>query len=554
MKLIKILFFLMLCLSLTKIGFSQGQNTILTIQVATYSSKELTSAVKTAQLLENKNYENVRVEHIGNFYTLRVGNYKNSDEAKKQYKSFKKLFPTSFIRTAYYLEERIIYSATLEKANAEKELKQKQQLAQSEAEEIIKIAKKTEQDSAAAQEYARETVQTAQKAQQIAMKIKEFEWEAVQQAQKDADNSAKTAIEKAGIATAIAKDAGEAALIAKKTVEETLDAVKNLQMDKLTTARTTAEETSVIAENAVVDISALLKETIETLESVKQSEEDAKAIAKEVEEKIKQAERDRILAEEERKKEEEYAKKLADEKASVKKNRFEANISYEYLVPSDVYESWTTLNLGFYRKESDTFTYFFQLESFLREENGVLFTTGAYKDWTESMFTYSSLSAGSNTDFLPQIRLDNDFYFKTGKEKNIIWVLGGSYIDYFGDHKDLILSTGITTYLKKWILGYRIFRNQSDPGSVISFSHTISGGYGEEGKQWIYLTFSTGKQAYLATNLATPEEVNQPSYGITLSLRRWLRLPSGILAEISYFNLKDGYEKYGFSTGMFREF
>jgi len=86
MKLIKILFSLILFLLLSKIGFSQEQNTILTIQVVTYSSRKLTAAVKTAKLLKSKGCENVRVEHIGNFYTVRAGNYKNSDEAKKQYK------------------------------------------------------------------------------------------------------------------------------------------------------------------------------------------------------------------------------------------------------------------------------------------------------------------------------------------------------------------------------------------------------------------------------------------------------------------------------------
>jgi len=544
MKLTKILFFLILLLSLTKTGFSQGQNTIITIQVATYSPKELTFTVKTAKFLESKNYENVRVERIGNFYTVRVGNYKNLDEAKKQYKSLKKLFPTSFIKTAHYIKERIKYPVIVEK----------EQIAKRQAEEIIKIAQKTEQDASAAQVSARKTVQTAQKTQQIAARIKKIQWELAQPAQKDADNAAKAAKETAEKAVAIAKNAREAALIARRVVEEIPDAVKNLQMDKLTIAKITVEDASVVAKNAVVDIEALLKGTINLLKSVKQSEKDADVIVKSEEARVKQEESDRIWAEKIKKEEKEYAEKLAAEKASVKKNRFEATISYEYLVPSDIYDPWTTLNLGFYRKHSDTFTYFFQLSSCLREANGVLFTTGAYKDWTESMFTYSSLSTGSNTDFLPQIRLDHDFNFKTGKEKNIIWTLGGSYIDYFGDHKDLIISAGITAYLEKWILGYRIFRNESDPGSVTSLSHTVSAGYGEEGKQWVYLTISAGKQAYLATYLLTPEEVNQPSYGITLSLRRWLKLPFGILGDISYFNLKDGYEKYGFSAGMFREF
>ena len=297
-----------------------------------------------------------------------------------------------------------------------------------------------------------------------------------------------------------------------------------------------------------------MKETVVLLESVRQSEEDAKVIAKEEDEKVKQAERDKAWAEKERKEEKEYAEKVAAQKKRMKKNRIEANVSYEYLTPSDAYEPRTGLNLRFYRKETETFTYFFELATSLRETNGVLFTTGAYKDWTDSFFTYSSLSTGSHTDYLPQIRLDQDFNFKIGKEKNLVWVLGTSYIDYFDEHKDLIISTGLTAYLKKWILSYRIFRNKSDPGDVISFSHTVSAGYGEEGKQWVYLTFSTGRESYLATYLATPEEVDHSAYGITLNLRRWLRPFSGILLDISYFKLGDEYNKYGLAAGMFHEF
>ena len=147
-----VLISLLLFLTLAKVTFTGEQNKILTIQVATYSVERLAAALKTARFIEGKNYKNVRIEHIDNFYTLRVGNYKNLDEAKKQCKDLKKLFPKSFVRNAYYAKERLIYPLSPE------EHEQKQ-----------RIAKKTEQDVAMAQESAHEITKMAEKTEEIAM-------------------------------------------------------------------------------------------------------------------------------------------------------------------------------------------------------------------------------------------------------------------------------------------------------------------------------------------------------------------------------------------------
>lgn len=238
-----------------------------------------------------------------------------------------------------------------------------------------------------------------------------------------------------------------------------------------------------------------------------------------------------------------------------KRHRLEANFSYEHLTPRDVYGPWKTLSIGFYNKLKSDLTYFLQLGAFSRDEGDAgLGTLGAYKDWGSRFYTYSALSAGTNSEYLPRFRIDNDFNLKIGTKKNLVWTTGISYIRYFNVHKDLILSTGLTLYHQEWILSYRVFRNDSSPGNVISYSHLVSTGYGREGWQWTYLDFSYGKQAYLATNLSNPEQIAQNSSYVSLKHRRWLGIDYGIFMDISYLKLEDGYEKYGFSPGIFREF
>jgi YaiO family outer membrane protein len=239
-----------------------------------------------------------------------------------------------------------------------------------------------------------------------------------------------------------------------------------------------------------------------------------------------------------------------------KKNRIEADLSYEYLTPHSDYGWWKGLSLGFYRKPQDDLTYFIQTGFFDRKEGSAfLGAVGAYKDWTDYFYTYSSVSSGSNSDYLPRIRFDNDFNFKLGPEKNLVWLAGFTFMRYFSEHRDMILSTGLKLYYPSdWIWEYRIFRNDSDPGHVISYSHLFSIGYGREKWQWTNLDISYGKQAYLATNVESPERINQDAFRVALKNKLWLGKDYGVMEELSYFKLQDGYKKYGLSVGFFKEF
>ena len=107
--------------------------------------------------------------------------------------------------------------------------------------------------------------------------------------------------------------------------------------------------------------------------------------------------------------------------------------------------------------------------------------------------------------------------------------------------------------IEKLSMHYRLFYNISNPGTLTSFSHIISIGYGQEGWQWTYLNVSFGKQAYLAT-FVVPQEVNQNSLSLNLRHRHWLDKYYGIFVDVSYSKLEDGYDNYGIGLGAFYEF
>ncbi len=237
------------------------------------------------------------------------------------------------------------------------------------------------------------------------------------------------------------------------------------------------------------------------------------------------------------------------------KNRIELSGSYEYLSPNGDYGNWGTFTAAFYRKERPDFTWFAQIQTYTRPEGtGLLGNVGAYKDWTSGFYTYTSVAAGTDVEYLPQIRVDHDFNFKFGPDKKFVWILGGTYIGYYDVHRDYILSTGFMAYLGDWVAEYRIFRNLSSPGWVESYSHLFSLAYGQEGRHWTTANFSFGKQAYLATSLAEPEAVSNNSYLVSVNHRQWLAKNYGVFGELSYFDLQSTYKKGGFLFGGFWEF
>lgn len=235
--------------------------------------------------------------------------------------------------------------------------------------------------------------------------------------------------------------------------------------------------------------------------------------------------------------------------------RVEVLGSYERLSPS-LYGERKVGTFSFFHKPLNDFTYFITFSGFSRKEgDAMLWSAGAYKDWTSNFYTYTSISHGTNSVYLPKIRFDLEAYPKLGPAKNIVPAIGFSYVKYHKDiYSDTIFPVGLTYYGDGWNITYKHFINISNPGSVKSSSDLISIGIGREKHYWTYLDLSYGKQAYLATHVVVPVEVRQNTLRVGLNHRRWINNYSGFILGADYFKLENGYEKYGFSFGLFKEF
>jgi hypothetical protein len=89
---------------------SEKDDVIKTVQVSSLPESYRENALEFAGLLEDKGFDNVRVEFIGGMYTVRVGTYSSVKEAENVFSKLKEISPSAFIRNAYYIQSRIIYS------------------------------------------------------------------------------------------------------------------------------------------------------------------------------------------------------------------------------------------------------------------------------------------------------------------------------------------------------------------------------------------------------------------------------------------------------------
>lgn len=237
------------------------------------------------------------------------------------------------------------------------------------------------------------------------------------------------------------------------------------------------------------------------------------------------------------------------------KNRFEINYSEDYLTPHESYGSWRSIDLLYRRKHSEDLKFLIHTSLSHRDGfgEGVSAGFGIFKDWTQKMYTYSSISSGTNDEYMSRISLGHSFYFKPGGGHII--PLGFSYRESYDGDSSYSLSSGVIKYIRGgWVYEYYIKRNCSEPGSIVSFSHSAGINKGKEGDQWIRLGVSIGEWAYMATNLLLPEEIHKDSFSVSLKWTKWLGQDYGIKTGIGFFTLEDGYEKYSIDFGIFKDF
>jgi len=236
--------------------------------------------------------------------------------------------------------------------------------------------------------------------------------------------------------------------------------------------------------------------------------------------------------------------------------RLEFSGTFEYLLPQDVYGSWDSGSISFFRQASKDLNWFIGLDYARHDFNGTGFlgNAGAYLDWSPSFYTYSAFSAGTNTDIFAKFRIDQEFNVKVGESKEIDIPLGFTYIQSDQISNVVTLYSGFTFYLPAWLITVKAFLNYTNPGTLMSTSYLISIGNGKEGAEWNYLDLTFGDLSYLPASIPLANIINEHSAYLSYKHRKWLNNVFGWFSDLNYLNVVDTYQKYGVTLGFFFEF
>ena len=247
------------------------------------------------------------------------------------------------------------------------------------------------------------------------------------------------------------------------------------------------------------------------------------------------------------------AARQSQEEPAKEKKRFMVEFYTNREFISDGFGKWDSGGMRLTRN-GDGNAWYVELNAYNRERgDGAAgqVVGGVYKDWAPRFYTFTSMSTAGDVDYLPRFRVDQDFNFKLLEDKSLVWVLGGTYIDYHTGSSDTILSSGLNWYLPGWLLGYRYFFNISNPGRLTSSSHSVSIDQGYWYRYMNTLVVSWGNQAYLATYIDSPTTVRRDSVSALLRHRHWVNEDWGFWVQGGALHVENAYNGTSLGLGLF---
>ena len=254
-----------------------------------------------------------------------------------------------------------------------------------------------------------------------------------------------------------------------------------------------------------------------------------------------------------------FAGNTAEERATMIESlnyRLDIDYRFDQLDPEENYGNWHGTTATLYARQSVEFVPFITAGLSGRDISGddSFLGIGAYAVLTEDISTYTAFTKGSESDFVPDYRIDHFFNFIDGPRTIIA---GAGYMKSYRGHEDYIISLGARYWQGPLILEYLHSINYSSPGGHESHSNLFTAGYGAEGTSWIFLTFKLGDEAYTATYVDPWENINHDVVEISASFSRWFGPTWGLKLNTGYLDLTphdDGYSKITAGFGLFKEF
>jgi len=188
------------------------------------------------------------------------------------------------------------------------------------------------------------------------------------------------------------------------------------------------------------------------------------------------------------------------------------------------------------------------LEAF--NDRGVYASAGNRHFFGPNWFTFASVGAGSGDFYLPDLRADAAVGHAWLEKKNLVTILGATYVNSKDIYEDFALLGSIAAYFPGVTAEVGLRINWSWPDAVQSERVWGAVTVGHERRRLVVFRGGGGSEGYQLTGT---EQTRQRfhSYEGSASWREWLGGHGGLLAGIEVYD-NPFYTRTGVTLGFFR--
>jgi YaiO family outer membrane protein len=181
----------------------------------------------------------------------------------------------------------------------------------------------------------------------------------------------------------------------------------------------------------------------------------------------------------------------------------------------------------------------------------------SYVTWSDSFYTVQGFSAATARSpaftYFPDRRFDVKAYWKIPPRRHVVIGGGFSRFDFGSQARGDVFNVGALYYRNRFVLEGNAFVNRNQPGDLVSHSGIVSAQYGIEGRYWIGLSASAGRELYQYVAVV-PLEVRLSNHSTGVFYRQWLSRKAGVAFNVDYQNRREAYRRAGVSTSLFFDF
>ena len=222
------------------------------------------------------------------------------------------------------------------------------------------------------------------------------------------------------------------------------------------------------------------------------------------------------------------------------------------------YGSWRGVAAQFSARLGKTFVPIFTIDSQTRSSHAQQnYALLSYVNWSDSFYTVQAFSAATAASpaftYFPDRRFDVKAHWKIPPRRNLVIGGGFSHLDFGRRSRADVLTVGALYYRNRLVLEGDAFVNRNQPGDLVSHAGIVSAQYGIEGRYWIGLSASAGRELYQHVAVV-PQEVRLSNHSTGAFYRQWLSRHVGVAFSADYQNRRDAYRRVGTSTSLFLDF